>query len=292
MRFATRPDSRSKRPKGRLRMLSREQERELIKAWQGAGDRRALSRLCRSFEPLIRRIAGRFRRYRLPLEDMVQEGQIGLIEAAGAFDTTRNVRFATYAVWPIRARIQDFVLRNSSIVRTVTTRERKSLFFKLPYVQAAMSSQRGTDTDVNGRAARQLAMPLHEVERMDQTLRKGDLALNARLPNSAEELETLLADDRPGPESVAIERDSRAYGVRCLETAIEALDERERLIVRRRRLVDGNAATLKALGRELGISTERVRQIEHAAIAKMGDIIRAVADSPADLLTDAVPAST
>ena len=272
-------------------MLTREEERALLTAYRQTGDRRALDRLCRSFEPFIRKIAGRFARYRLPVEDLMQEGQIALIEAAGRFDTARDVRFATYAVWSVRARIQDYVLRNNSVVRMATTKERKSLFFKLKHVQAAVGQHQPDGRSVNARTAERLGVPEREVERLDAVMRRGDKALNERLPNSMDEAESRLPDERPGPEAIVMAADSRAFAERCLRTALDGLDERERTIVRRRRLAD-DGPTLRDLGRELGISSERTRQIEYAALGKMGDILRTVVDRPSDLFADsAVSAS-
>jgi len=272
-------------------LLSREEERALLTAYRETGDRRALDRICRSFEPFIRKLAGRFARYRLPVEDLMQEGQIALIEAAGRFDTARDVRFATYAVWSVRARIQDYVLRNNSVVRMATTKQRKSLFFKLKHVQAAVGQRQGDGKSVNARTAERLGVPEREVERLDAALRHGDKALNERLPNSMDEVESRLKDERPGPEDIVLAADSRAFAERCLRAALDGLDERERVIVRRRRLAE-EAPTLRELGGELGISSERTRQIESAALGKMGDILRTFVDRPADLFADsAAPAS-
>lgn len=253
-------------------MLSAAEERELLTRWVESKDRAAMGRLVRAYEPLVRKCAGRFRKYGLPAEDLIQEGNLALVEAARRFDLGREVRFATYAIWWVRARMQEYVLRNWSIVRLGSRREHKTLFFRLRYVQARIASAAADEDSatLDDRAARALNVSDDEFARMDSLLRRGDQSLNARLPGREEEWEGMLPDARPDPEAAVIGADDRRTWAALVRDAVDQLSERERSIVVARRLADGDdALTLKTLGARLGVSTERVRQIETAALDKM-----------------------
>lgn len=273
-------------------MLSAEEERGLLLRWSRRGDQAALARLVRAFAPLVHKSAARFRKYGLPAEDILQEGNLALVEAAGKFDVGRDVRFATYAIWWVRARMQDYVLRNWSIVRLGSTRERKALFFKLRHVQARLAAGAPLGEDraaLNAQVAGILGAAPDEVFRMDAILRRGDHALNARLLSREEESQGLLPDDRPSPEETAIAADDRRSWSSLLDEALSGLSDRERRIVVARRLAEaGEAPTLGMLGARLGVSTERVRQIEKAALGKMRRALLSRGADPAVLLAEPV----
>ena len=255
----------------RAPLLSREREQELARAWRDAGDRQALHELVSAYMRLVVATAARFRNYGLPMGDLVQEGNVGLMQAAARFDPEREVRFSTYATWWIRASIQDYILRNWSIVRTGTTAAQKSLFFNLRRLRARIERGGGEQLSPEGRdkIARALKVSEVEVDSMQARLSVSDRSLNAFVGEDGDgEWQDFLADDRPNPEEVVTAlRDGEARA-QWLNEALSALSQREQTIIRERRLGE-EAVTLDALGRRLGISKERVRQIEHQAMRKL-----------------------
>lgn len=252
-------------------LLSRELEFELARKWREDGDEKSLHRLINAYARLAVSIAGRFRHYGLPFGDLVQEGMVGLMQAAERFEPEREVRFSTYASWWIRSAIQDFILRNWSIVRTGTTSAQKSLFFNLRRLRARID---GAHAHMMKDAARQeiadeLKVKLSDVESMEMRLSGGDQSLNAIVGNeSDDQWQDFLADDRSTPEQVVTGLKDAETRSRWLETALGELNDRERKIIRERRLVD-DGATLEQLGRALGVSKERVRQLEQRALGKL-----------------------
>lgn len=270
-------------------MLEREDEFELARRWRGDADEAALHKLVLSYTRLVISTAARFRNYGLPMGDLVQEGNIGLLQAAAKFDPDREVRFSTYATWWIRSAIQDYILRNWSIVRTGTTAAQKTLFFNLRRLRARIADTPSGRLNDNSRKdiARQLRVKPHEVESMEGRLSGGDQSLNATVAESSEDSwQDFLADTRPTPEATV--RSLRDTEVRSLwlEKALSELSEREQIIIQRRRLRE-DGATLEELGRELGVSKERVRQLEHRAMTKMRKTITGKFQSPSDLLVEA-----
>lgn len=251
-------------------MLERDFEHDLAVRWRENGDETALHALVTPHARLVISIASRFRHYGLPIGDLVQEGNVGLMQAASRFDPGRDVRFSTYATWWIRSTIQDYILRNWSIVRTGTTSAQKSLFFNLRRLRAKIEGRDGILTDEGRREiAADLQVPLADVEAMEGRLSGGDRSLNVRISTEGEEeWQSLLADERPNPEDIVIGmRDSRTRS-KWLAEALGGLSDRERTIIRKRHLAEG-PVTLEDLGHQLGISKERVRQIETRAMDKL-----------------------
>ncbi len=255
----------------RAPMLEAEHERELARRWREAGDEAALHELTQAYLRLVVAMAGRFRHYGLPMSDLVQEGNVGLMMAAARFEPEREVRFSTYASWWIRSSIQDFVLRNWSIVRTGTTSAQKSLFFNLRRLRAKIGDIGDTGINPESRAAiaRMLGVSEGDVEAMAGRLSAADRSLNAPLAEDGEgEWQDLLADDAADPEAQVAEAHDGAARVALVADALRDLNERERLIIRKRKLEE-EAVTLETLGEWLGISKERVRQIEGHALEKL-----------------------
>jgi RNA polymerase sigma-32 factor len=252
-------------------LLSRDHEFELARRWRERDDETALHQLILSYTRLVVAIASRFRNYGLPLGELVQEGNVGLLQAAARFDPGREIRFSTYAAWWIRSAMQDYILRNWSIVRIGTTAAQKSLFFNLRRLRARIEKASGGTVSSEARAeiAQSLDVPIAEVEAMEARLSGSDQSLNAPVGEDGdEEWQNSLADHRPGPEEVVIglrDADTRS---RWLNEALSELTQRERTIIDQRRLRE-EAATLEELGRELGVSKERVRQLEHRALQKL-----------------------
>ena len=257
-------------------LLDAETETALARAWRDHRDEAALHRLVTAYMRLAISMAARFRRYGAPMNDLIQEAGLGLMKAADKFDPDRGVRFSTYAVWWIKASIQDYVMRNWSMVRTGSTSSQKALFFNLRRVQARLEREaqsRGETLD--GHQLRQLiatevGVPLADVEMMEGRLAGSDFSLNATQSSEDEGrewIETLEDEATQADEIVSRDQDiSTLRG--WLVSAMQALNDRERFIVRERRLRD-EPRTLESLGQELGLSKERVRQLEAAAYAKM-----------------------
>lgn len=270
----------------RVPLLSREHEFSLATRWREAGDVAALHELVRAYSRLVIAAAGRFRHYGLAMGDLIQEGNIGLMQAGERFDPGRDVRFSTYAGWWIRSAMQDFVLRNWSIVRTGTTAAQKLLFFNLRRLRARIEEATGRPFDEAGRTrlADTLSVDPREIEQMEQRLAGADQSLNAPLgAEGDDEWQDFLVDDRPSPEDVVIGlRDGRTRS-RWLAEALTELSPRERRIIEDRRLRE-EAATLEELGHELGVSKERVRQLENRALLKLRQSMDRRGATPADLM--------
>ncbi len=270
-------------------LLSREQEFELARRWRDQGDEKALHLLVRAYGRLVIAMAARFRRYGLPAGDLVQEGNVGLMQAAARFDAGRDVRFSTYATWWIKAAMQDFVLRNWSIVRTGTTAPQKSLFFNLRRLRAKIEEASGAALDDAGRAeiAETLRVSEADVVLMEQRLTASDQSLNAPVSEQGEdEMQSFLPDPGPSPEEVVIGLRDAETRSKWLKEALETLSPRERQIICERRLSE-QGVTLEALGQSLGVSKERVRQLENRALAKLRNQILRHVEQPSDLMADA-----
>ena len=269
-------------------LLLRDHEFDLARRWREAGDVGALHELVCAYTRLVVATASRFRNYGLPMGDLVQEGNVGLMQAAGRFEPERAVRFSTYAAWWIRSAMQDYVLRNWSIVRTGTTAGQKSLFFNLRRLRARIEEVSGRPLSHDGRLkiAAALHVDLGEVEAMETRLGAADQSLNAPVGGTGEDdWQDRLCDSRPTPEEVVIGLRDRQTRSRWLAEALRELSPRERTIIARRRLRE-EGATLEELGRSLGVSKERVRQLEHRALLKLRTAIRRRIDRPADLFSE------
>jgi RNA polymerase sigma-32 factor len=252
--------------------LERGEEQDLARRWRDDRDEAALHVLTSAHMRLVISLAGKFRHYGLPMPDLIQEGHVGLLEAAARFDPEREVRFSTYAAWWIKASIQDHVLRNWSIVRGGTSSTQKALFFNLRRLRAQLT--RGGEERINSavydKIAKTIGVSVADVATMDARLSGPDLSLNMPMQDdeaSAERMDFLPDDSPLQDEMVGNEIDS-ARRVGWLRSALTVLSEREMNILRQRRLNE-QAETLEALGMRLGISKERVRQIENRAMEKL-----------------------
>jgi RNA polymerase sigma-32 factor len=262
-------------------LLDAAHEQELARRWRDHQDARALHELTQAYMRLVVSLAGRFRHYGLPMGDLIQEGNVGLMQAAARFEPDREVRFSTYASWWIRSTIQDYVLRNWSIVRTGTTAAQKSLFFNLRRLRAKIRGHVDGQLSPEAKAtiARQLRVTIAEVEGMEARLTATDRSLNASIGEDGDtEWQDSLADDRPDPEDTIMTLHDTEQRSKWIARALKALNPRELTIIKERRLVD-EGVTLESLGARLGISKERVRQIEHQALTKLkAALIREVGD--------------
>ena len=257
-------------------LLDAETELQLAYAWRDSRDEAALHRLITAYMRLAISMAAKFKRYGAPMNDLIQEAGLGLMKAADKFDPDRGVRFSTYAVWWIKASVQDYVMRNWSMVRTGSTSSQKSLFFNMRRVQAQLereAQQTGENLDkhqLNQLIATEVGVPLSDVEMMDGRLSGSDFSLNATQASDEEGrewIETLEDENARADLTVEEEHDQKRLA-NWLGVAMEALNDREQFIVRERKLID-SPRTLESLGAELGLSKERVRQLEAAAFGKM-----------------------
>jgi RNA polymerase sigma-32 factor len=274
-------------------MLDAETELALARAWRSRADEKALHRLVNAYMRLAISMAAKYRRYGAPMPDLIQEAGVGLMKAAEKFDPDRGVRFSTYAVWWIKASIQDYVMRNWSMVRTGSTSSQKALFFNLRRVRAKIERAAGANGEVlDGQRLRELiaeevGVPLRDVEMMDARLAGADFSLNALQAGEEgrEWLETLEDEAPQAADTVARGADLvRARG--WLAEALGALNPRERMIIVERKLRD-EPRTLESLGRELGLSKERIRQLEAQALAKLRKRLESATGSAAELLATA-----
>jgi len=251
-------------------ILDAETETQLAIAWRDHADEAALHRLIQAYARLAVSFAGRFKRYDVPYEDLIQQGNLGLMRAAEKFDPENGSRFSTYAAWWIRASMQDYVMRNWSLVRTGTNATQKKLFFHLRRAMQKHARDEGADEPLSLRVARELQVPADQVEAMMGRMAGPDLSLDA--PQGADEdgrswVDT-IEDEDIATEAEVLEKLDGARRRAALHAAVEQLPDRERHIVSARHLSD-EPATLSDLGAEMGISKERVRQIETRALEKL-----------------------
>ncbi|NRB04284.1 MAG: RNA polymerase factor sigma-32 [Rhodobacteraceae bacterium] len=257
-------------------LLDAETELALAYAWRDHRDEAALHRLITAYMRLAISMASKFKRYGAPMNDLIQEAGLGLMKAADKFDPDRGVRFSTYAVWWIKASIQDYVMRNWSMVRTGSTSSQKSLFFNMRRVQARLEREHAASGEpLDKHQLRQListeiGVPLHDVEMMEGRLSGSDYSLNATQSVDDEGREWIEALEDESAQAAEVVEDSHDTEQlrEWLLVALNGLNERERFIVRERKLRD-DPRTLESLGQQLKLSKERVRQLEAAAFTKM-----------------------
>jgi RNA polymerase sigma-32 factor len=269
-------EARFSRKAMKAEMLDAETELRLAYAWRDERDEAALHRLITAYMRLAISMASKFRRYGAPMNDLIQEASLGIMKAAEKFDPDRGVRFSTYAVWWIKASIQDHVMRNWSMVRTGSTSSQKSLFFNMRRVQARLereAQQRGEELDrhqLHQLISTEIGVSMNDVEMMHGRLSGSDFSLNATqsVEDEGREWIDALEDDGAQAEEIVENAHDTAQMRSWLLSALNNLNERERFIVRERKLLD-EPRTLESLGNELGLSKERIRQLEAAAFQKM-----------------------
>ncbi len=265
--------------------LEREEEHQLAIAWKEQQDQEALHKITTAHMRLVISMASKFRNFGLPMSDLIQEGYVGLLEAAARFEPAREVRFSTYATWWIRASMQDYILRNWSIVRGGTSSSQKALFFNLRRLRAKLARNGDliSQPDVYQEISQALGVSTKDVALMDSRLSGSDTSLHAPVSDddsgSATRMD-FLVDDRPLQDALVEESIDGNRRTSWLRDAMQVLNERELKIIRKRKLSE-EGATLESLGNELGISKERVRQIENRALEKMKSAL--VSDNRADL---------
>lgn len=257
-------------------MLEPNEEFMLAKSWREHGDRDAAHRLVTSHLRLVAKIAMGYRGYGLPIAEVVSEGNVGLMQAIKRFDPDKGFRLATYAMWWIKAAIQEYILRSWSLVKMGTTANQKKLFFNLRKAKGRISALEEGDLkpDQVKHIATRLGVNETDVIEMNRRL-GGDVSLNAplRTENESGEWQDWLVDDSASQEQVLVAEEEGSNRLQALRQALDVLNPRERRIFEARRLVD-DPVTLEELSTEFGVSRERVRQIEVRAFEKVQEAVR------------------
>jgi RNA polymerase sigma-32 factor len=260
-------------------MLSAEEELSLARRWRDSADEPAAHKLVTSHLRLVAKIAMGYRGYGLPQAEVISEANVGLMQAVKKFDPEKGFRLATYAMWWIRASIQEYVLRSWSLVKMGTTAAQKKLFFNLRRMKSKMQAIEEGDLkpeDVNY-IATQLAVTNDEVISMNRRLSGPDASLNVRVgEDGGGEWQDWLASDDESAETEYAEREEHDERMILLNQALSSLNEREQHIIRERRLRD-DPVTLEDLADQYGVSRERIRQIEVRAFEKMQAAIKKAA---------------
>ena len=258
----------------RFPLLTPQEEFDLATRWRKQRDPAAAYRLVTSHLRLVAKIAMRYRGYGLPIADIVSEGNTGLMQAVKRFEPSKGFRLATYAMWWIKASIQDYILRSWSLVR-LGSRNQKRLFFKLRQAKSKISAlENDLNPDQVKLIAKQMGVKEREVVEMNSRL-EGDVSLHvpATDDNDSSEWQDWLVDPRPDPESITVDREEGDLRQLALREALHSLNDRERCIFCARNLVD-EPVRLEDLAAKFGVSRERIRQIELRAFEKVRSKIR------------------
>jgi RNA polymerase sigma-32 factor len=259
-------------------MLQPEEEFMLAKRWREHGDRQAAHRLVTSHLRLVAKIAMGYRGYGLPVGEVISEGNVGLMQAVKRFEPDKGFRLATYAMWWIKASIQEFILRSWSLVKMGTTASQKKLFFNLRKVKGQIQALEEGDLrpDQVAEISRRLGVPQEDVISMNRRL-SGDASLNAPVRVDAEgEWQDWLVDETADQETTLAQDEEQAMRHDMLSEAMQKLNDRERRVFEARRLRD-DPVTLEDLSREFGVSRERIRQIEVRAFEKVQKAVKSAA---------------
>jgi RNA polymerase sigma-32 factor len=266
----------------RFAMLERDQECELAKRWREHGDHDAANQLVTSHLRLAAKIAMGYRGYGLPISEIISEGNVGLMQALNRFEPEKGFRFATYAMWWIRASIQDYILRSWSLVKIGTTANQRRLFFKLRSAKNKIAAFESGDLhpDQVALIAKNLDVADQDVVDMNRRL-GGDKSINAPVHDDGEagEWQDRLVDQSPSPEAIVVEQDETEHQRKALIAAIDVLDDRERRIFEARHLAD-EPPTLEDLAAKFNVSRERIRQIEVRAFEKVRKAAKNIAVKP------------
>ncbi|MGA2487798.1 MAG: RNA polymerase sigma factor RpoH [Roseiarcus sp.] len=279
----------------RFPMLEPQEEYMLAKRWREHGDREAAHKLVTSHLRLVAKIAMGYRGYGLPIGEVISEGNVGLMQAVRRFEPDKGFKLATYAMWWIRASIQEYILRSWSLVKMGTTASQKKLFFNLRKAKSKISALEDGDLrdDQVTTIATRLGVAKQDVIDMNRRL-GGDASLNAPLREEGEgEWQDWLVDDSPSQESVLADREEADVRLAALKSALRVLNPRERRIFEARRLAE-DPVTLEELSAEFGVSRERVRQIEVRAFEKVQAAVKsgvALTQIPGRRAVPALPAA-
>ena len=257
-------------------VLTKEEEKELAENWAFRGDKKSMHKIIRAYSKLVIAYSMKYKNYGLSITDLVQEGHIGLMQAIAKFEPQRDIRFSTYAGWWIRSSIQDYVLKNWSIVRTGTTASQKSLFFSLRKLKLELMQYEKDQNKLRKLVARKLKVKTSDVENMENRFSGSDKSLNAKVSeNYDQEVGNFIVDEKSLGETDLVERLDLVRKRSWFKKAMRELGVRESQIIALRHLSD-DPLTLEKLGELLKISKERVRQIESRAIKKLKVMVKQI----------------
>ncbi len=257
-------------------VLTKEEEKHLAENWAFEGDKKSMHKIIRAYSKLVIAYAMKYKNYGLSITDLVQEGHIGLMQAIAKFEPQRDIRFSTYAGWWIRSSIQDYVLKNWSIVRTGTTASQKSLFFSLRKLKLELMHYEKDQNKLRLLVAEKLKVKPSDVENMENRFSGSDKSLNAKVSESYDqEVGNFIVDEKSLGETDLVERLDLVRKRSWFKKAMRELGVRESQIIALRHLSD-DPLTLEKLGELLKISKERVRQIENRAIKKLKILVKQI----------------
>ena len=265
-------------------MLSREEEKELAEAWALKNDKKAMHKIIKAYSKLVIAFSMKFKNYGLPVNDIVPEGHIGLMQAMAKFEPNRDIRFSTYASWWIRSAIQDYVLKNWSIVRTGTTASQKALFFSLRRLKLELSKYSKNEAEVRNKVAKKLNIKVTDVENMENRFINEDKSLNAKVSDEYnQEFGNFIIDEKCLDEVDIVNKLDLDRKRSWFKKAMRELGIRESQIIALRHLSE-DPLTLEKLGELFKISKERVRQIENRAIKKLKTLVKKLSSKESRLL--------
>ena len=271
------------------KMLTKEKEYELIRNWQNSKDNNSFVELLNAYKPLVFSLVKKFSSYGLPQDDLLQEGKMGLMYAIEKFDISKGFRLSTYSRWWIRAMIQDYIIKNWSIVKNGSTASQKILFFNFNKVKKIINLNGLKTMDINDiyKISKMLNMKPLDIEHLSTRLIMGDQSLNQTIKEneSAVELIDLLKDNSDTQNTTYQKNNDGALKQKWILQAINKLDEKEKFIINSRKLTD-SPITLESLGKKFKISKERVRQIEVTSLKKLKKNILQISNEPKEFFVN------
>ena len=271
------------------KLLTKDEEYKLISNWQKNKNNKSLDKLIKAYKKLVVSFAKKYFSYGLPQEDLIQEGMMGLMYGIEKFDISRGFRLSTYANWWIKAMMQDYILKNWSIVKSGSTASQKILFFSFNKVKKLINfdSLNTMDIEQVEKISKTLKMKTLDIENLQTRLKMGDQSLNKTITedNASVELISLLKDDSPTQDDIFQNLNDTQLKQKWIFQSINALNEREQFIINSRQLNE-KPKTLDEIGKQLKISKERVRQIESSSLKKLKKNILEISNEPKDFFVN------
>ena len=271
------------------KLLTKDEEYKLISNWQKNKNNKSLDKLIKAYKKLVVSFAKKYFSYGLPQEDLIQEGMMGLMYGIEKFDISRGFRLSTYANWWIKAMMQDYILKNWSIVKSGSTASQKILFFSFNKVKKLINfdSLNTMDIEQVEKISKTLKMKTLDIENLQTRLKMGDQSLNKTITedNDSVELISLLKDDSPTQDDIFQNLNDTQLKQKWIFQSINALNEREQFIINSRQLNE-KPKTLDEIGKQLKISKERVRQIESSSLKKLRKNILEISNEPKDFFVN------
>ena len=271
------------------KLLTKDEEYKLISNWQKNKNNKSLDKLIKAYKKLVVSFAKKYFSYGLPQEDLIQEGMMGLMYGIEKFDISRGFRLSTYANWWIKAMMQDYILKNWSIVKSGSTASQKILFFSFNKVKKLINfdSLNTMDIEQVEKISKTLKMKTLDIENLQTRLKMGDQSLNKTIAedNASVELISLLKDSSPTQDDIFQNLNDTQLKQKWIFQSINALNEREQFIINSRQLNE-KPKTLDEIGKQLKISKERVRQIESSSLKKLRKNILEISNEPKDFFVN------